>query len=172
MSDMTDPRWDSRVQAVWATAGEHSDENVLAATEELAAERPPGDPDALHERASACDYAGREAAAEPLYRQALDAGLTGERRSAALIQLASTLRNLGRATEAVDLLEAEIATTPQDGLDDPRAAFLALALFDSRRHETALSTALGALAPHLTRYQRAVQHYADELLTIGNTPTR
>ncbi len=163
MTAAHDPAWEARVEAVWASAGEHSDAEVVAAIEELAAERPAGDPAAAHELASAHDYAGRASSAEPLYRRALHAGLTGQRRSRALIQLASTLRNLGRATEAVDLLDDEIATTPGDGLHDARAAFLALALADTGRHEAALSTALAALAPHLPRYQRAVQHYADEL---------
>lgn len=167
MSDAGDLGWEARVRAVWDSAGEHSENDVVAAVEALTAERPAGDPAACYELASAYDYAGREAAAEPLYRQALEAGLTGERRSSALIQIASTLRNLGRPAEAVDLLMAEVTAGPDDGLHDARAAFLALALGDLGQHDKALHLALTALAPHLPRYQRAVQHYADEL---GRTP--
>jgi hypothetical protein len=39
----------------------------------------------------------------PLYWQALETGLTGERRRRAVIQLASSLRNLGRPAESVAL---------------------------------------------------------------------
>jgi hypothetical protein len=47
-----------------------------------------------------------------VYRQALDAGLGGYRRRRTVIQLASTLRNLGRPEESVALLTAERDTDP------------------------------------------------------------
>lgn len=81
MTNADDPRWEARVQAVWATAGESSDDEVVAAIDALATERPVGDPAVLYEQASAYDYAGQESTAEPLYREALNAGLTGERGS-------------------------------------------------------------------------------------------
>jgi hypothetical protein len=153
--------WDRRVDEVWATAAERTDDDVFAAVCALADERPEGDPDALFELASAYDYIGREAAAEPYYREALNAGLAGARRPRALIQLASTLRNLGRAAEGAELLRAEMS----DGdLADVRAAFLALMLVDSGRPEEAVARALLALARHLTQFRRAVTFYADELL--------
>jgi len=89
-----------------------------------------------------------------------------------VVQLASTLRDRGRAAEAVDLLEAEVAAAPEDGLEDVRAAFLALAPSDTGRHEAAPRTALAALAPHPPRYQRAVRHSAAELdATPAAAPT-
>jgi tetratricopeptide (TPR) repeat protein len=149
------------VNKIWATAAERSEDDVFEAVCALADERPEGDPDALFERGSAYDYIGREAAAEPFYREALNAGLAGERRPRALIQLASTLRNLGRAAEGADILRAEVG----DGdFADARAAFLALMLLDSGRPDEAVARALLALARHLTRYRRAVTYYADELL--------
>jgi len=39
-------------------------------------------------------------------------------------------------------------------------AFLAPALVDTGREREALSHALGALAPHLPRYQRSLANYA------------
>lgn len=134
---------------------------MLAAILTLADERPEGDADALFERASAYDYVGREAEAEPCYRAALGAGLAGDRRPRALIQLASTLRNLGRAAEGADLLRSE---TGDEGLADVRAAFLALLLLDAGRPDEAVARALLALARHLPEYRRAVTYYADELL--------
>ena len=154
--------WDDRVQKVWATAAERSDDDVFEAICALADERTEDDPDALFERASAYDYIGREAEAEPFYRRALDAGLAGERRSRALIQLASTLRNLGRAAEGADLIRAE-PDFPTE-LADARAAFLALMLVDSGRPDEALGRALLALAEHMVDYRRALTYYAGELL--------
>jgi tetratricopeptide (TPR) repeat protein len=153
--------WDERVNAVWSTAAQRSEDDVLVMILALADERPERDPDALFERASAYDYVGREAEAEPCYRQALEAGLAGARRPRALIQLASTLRNLGRAAEGVDLLNAEPGGSD---LSDVRAAFMALMLLDAGRPDEAVGRALLALARHLTEYRRAVTFYADELL--------
>ena len=153
--------WDERVNAVWSTAAQRSEDDVLTTILAMAAERPEGDPDALFERASAYDYVGREAEAEPCYRRALAAGLAGERRPRALVQLASTLRNLGRAAEGADLLRTEAV---DDELADVRAAFLALMLLDSGRPDEAVGRALLALARHLPQYRRAVTYYADELL--------
>jgi hypothetical protein len=156
--------WDERVDAVWAAAAEWSEDDVLAAVFELAAERPDSDPDALFERGSAYDYVGREAEAETCYRAALAAGLSGPRRPRALIQLASTLRNLGRAAEGADLLRAGGGGDVPADLADVHAAFLALMLLDAGRPDEAVGRALLALARHLTQYRRAVTFYADELL--------
>jgi Tetratrico peptide repeat len=154
--------WEQRVDELWATAGERTEDEVLAAVLALADERPADDPDALFERAGAYDYVGREAQAEPLYRQALAAGLAGVRRPRAVIQLASTLRNLGRPAEGAALIRAE-PDFPAD-MADARAAFLALTLLDSGRPDEALGRALLALAGHLVDYRRALTHYANELL--------
>jgi len=57
---------------------------------------------------------------------------------------------------------------PQDPaakrLDDAVRAFLALALTDVGREREAVSLALGALAPHLPRYQRSLGNYARALV--------
>jgi len=124
--------WDSRVAEVWAAADGLSDEAVLASIDALVAERTTergaDDPAALFESASVRDYLGRESDAEPLYRAAIAAGLDGERRPQAVIQLASTLRNLGRAEEAVALLSDHLERHAADEWTAPGAAFLALAL--------------------------------------------
>ncbi|WP_320673180.1 tetratricopeptide repeat protein [Patulibacter defluvii] len=155
--------WDARVAAVWAAAGDRDEAAVVADLLALVDERPAGDAAALYEHASALDFAGREAEAEPLYRQALAAGLDDERRPRAQIQLASTLRNLGRPAAAVELLERAIAAAPDDDLAPARAAFLALALVDDRRPAAAVAAALAALAPHVPEYGGAVARYAAAL---------
>ena len=129
----------------------------------LAGERPEDDPVALFERAGARDSAGLEADAEVLYRRALAGGLDDERRTQATIQLASTIRNLGKIDEARELLRAEYEREPRGPLHDAAAAFYALALVSSGESERAASIALQALAPHLPRYTRSVTGYAREI---------
>jgi len=152
--------WDEQVAAVWASAPQRSEAEVLAAIEALAAQRPADDAAALYERASAFDFVGSEADAEPLYRAALAAGLDAHRRPRAVIQLASTLRNLRRPAESVELLRDEIAVGHDDGLADARTAFLALALVDLGEPVEAVGETLTALARHLPEYGRAVTGYA------------
>jgi tetratricopeptide (TPR) repeat protein len=154
-----DEQWDERLADAWATLDERPEREFVAAIDELTAELGPDDGIASFERAAARDSTGRSDLAVPLYREALDRGLTGERRRRAVIQLASSLRNLGDLSASVELLEAELAEPP-DLLDDAVRAFLALALVDSGRAREAVSHALIALAPHLPRYQRSVANYA------------
>ena len=66
--------------------------------------------------------------------------------------------------QSVDMLREEISHVgPQDRLHDARVAFMALALVDAGRPVDGVAEALTALAPHLTRYRRAVTAYIDEL---------
>lgn len=155
--------WQERVDTVWADDA-LSDEERIDRIDRLAAERPAGDAIALFERAGARDSAGLEAAAEPLYRAALESGLDDERRTQAVIQLASTIRNLGRVDESLALLRTEYERGAGAPLHDATAAFYALALASNGDAATATSVALKALAPHLTRYTRSVSAYADELV--------
>jgi hypothetical protein len=155
--------WESRVAAVWAVAESTPDESVLVAIDALVAERGADDAAALFEAASVRDYLSREAEAEPLYRAAITAGLDAERHPQAVIQLASTLRNLGRAAEAVDLLNDLLAEHASDEWTAPAAAFLALSLASDGRERDAASVALYALADSLPVYSSAVKRYALEL---------
>lgn len=158
----TEDQWQARVDAVWADEG-LGDQDRIVRIDALAAERGEDDAVGLFERAGARDSAGEEAAAEELYRRALDAGLDEDRRIQATIQLASTLRNLGRPDESLALLEPERATNGP--YRDAVAAFHALALASSGDPTGGLAVALEALAPHLPRYVRSVTAYAGELRT-------
>lgn len=151
--------WEQRISALWASIDEHSEEEFLARMEELVAELPEDSAVAVFERAASLDSTGHSDLAVPLYRQALELGLPGERRRRAVIQLASSLRNLGRAPESIALLTAE-RDAGSDHLDDAVSAFLALALVDTGREREAVSLALTALAGHLPRYQRSLANYA------------
>src|SRR3954470_8126841 len=166
---MTTEDWEHRIATLWARIDDHEPEDFRARIDALAAELPPGDPAALFERACANDSTARGDVAEPLYREALAAGLTGIRRRRAVIQLASTLRNLGHADESVALLSGE-RDAGSDELDDAVTAFLALALTDMEREREAAGLALEALARHLPRYNRSLANYARELSSSPATP--
>ena len=157
-----DPVWERRVAELWAAFDDREPTIFLADMRSLIGELPLDHPAALFELASAHDSLGQEAEAEPLYRAALEGGLDTFRRRRAVIQLGSTLRNLGRANEAVALLHHERGEPP-DELDVAVAAFLALALADAGKPREALSIALGALAPHLPRYSHSLSNYAKAL---------
>lgn len=95
----------------------------------------------------------------PLYREALARGLSGYKGRRAKIQLSSSLRNIGQADEGVKLLTPELVA-PSDELDDAVRACLALCLADLGREREGLALVIGALAPHLPRYQRSMANYA------------
>ncbi|MER5965662.1 tetratricopeptide repeat protein [Streptomyces sp. NPDC002057] len=163
--------WEGRVASLWERLDRYEPADFRARVAALAAERPADDAAALFERAAAHDSTGLPAEAVELYTRALDRGLTGLRRRRAVIQLASSLRNLGRPDRSVELLTAE-RDLPADRLDADETAlagavdaFLALALADTGRDREAAALALGALAPLLPRYNRSLTHYARALLT-------
>jgi tetratricopeptide (TPR) repeat protein len=155
--------YDQRSEELWASIDDYDEEVFRAKIDELVAELPANSPVAAFERGCAFDSTGHPDRAIPLYRRALALGLEGERRRRAVIQQASSLRNLGQVSESLELLRAELEQ-PSDRLDDAVRAFLALALVDSGRERDAASIALAALAPHLPRYQRSLGNYARDLV--------
>jgi hypothetical protein len=159
--------WEQRVAALWTTLDEHAPEDFRAKVDALAGDLPAGDARGLFERACANDSTGRPDVAAPLYRQALATGLSGIRRRRAVIQMASSLRNLGQAEESVRLLRAE-REAGSDELDDAVVATLALALADTGRAREAAGLAIGALARHLPRYNRSMANYARALVEERN----
>ena len=160
------PTWETELAALWSQLDSLSAADFVSRMDRVAA----GIPDpalALFERAGARDSVGQEAEAVTLYRAALAAGLSGVRRRRAVIQLASSLRNVGQVAEGLRLLQEEkerAESEPSGELQDELAAFLALMLVDSGREREAVAALLTALAPHLQLYQRSVRNYARLLL--------
>jgi tetratricopeptide (TPR) repeat protein len=148
---------------LWASIDAYTEEAFARRMEELLAELPEDSAVAAFERACAYDSTGHSDRAVALYRRAIELGLEGERRRRAIIQMASSLRNVGRVSESVALLRAE-REAGSDDLDDAVIAFLALALADSGSEREAVSLALTALARHLPRYQRSLAAYAADLV--------
>ena len=161
----TDAAWESRVAALWQAIDRYEAQAFVEQIESLVAEIPSENAIGLFERASAHDSTGRPDLAVPLYRAALKAGLNGLRRRRATIQLASSLRNLGNAGEAADLLFAEL-DAPFDELEGAVRGFLALALVDLGREREAVAHGLIALAKYLPRYNRSLARYASEIASL------
>src|ERR687898_1120945 len=99
--------WEQRVADLWASIDDHSEEEFLARMDALVAELPADSARGAFERASAFDSTGHPDQAAPLYRRALELGLDGGFRRQAVIQLASSLRNLGQPQKSVELLTVE-----------------------------------------------------------------
>ncbi|MEU2581846.1 tetratricopeptide repeat protein [Streptomyces avermitilis] len=159
---VTTENWDERVAAAWATFDDYAEEDAAdfrAVIDALVAELPDDSALGPFEQACAWDSTGHSDKAAPLYREALARGLSGYRGRRAKIQLSSSLRNIGQPEEGVKLLTPEL-DGPSDELDDAVRACLALCLADLGREREGLSLVLGALAPHLPRYQRSMANYA------------
>ncbi|WNM34660.1 tetratricopeptide repeat protein [Streptomyces sp. Li-HN-5-11] len=154
--------WEDRVAAAWARFDDYAEEEgaeFRTLIDALVAELPGDSPLGPFEQACAWDSTGHSDRAVPLYREALARGLSGYRGRRAKIQLSSSLRNIGQAEEGVKLLTPEL-DAPSDELDDAVRACLALCLSSLGRDREGLSLVLGALAPHLPRYQRSMANYA------------
>ncbi|MFJ3230158.1 tetratricopeptide repeat protein [Streptomyces sp. NPDC086787] len=162
--------WEDRVTAAWATFDDYPEERAAdfrAVIDALVAELPEGSPLGPFEQACAWDSTGHSDRAAPLYREALAHGLSGYKGRRAKIQLSSSLRNIGQPEEGVKLLTPEL-DAPSDELDDAVRACLALCLSSLGRDREGLSLVLGALAPHLPRYQRSMANYARAMVEPGD----
>jgi tetratricopeptide (TPR) repeat protein len=156
--------WEERIDDVWAdAAGDLVDEEVIARIDALAAERGPDDARAEFERAGARDSAGRPAEAIELYRRAMALGLDEEHRPQCVVQLASSLRNVGEYEAALEVIRVEDEAHPDGKYRDAIAVVHALVLASSGRPAQGLSVALLALVPHLPRYHRSMTAYAHEI---------
>jgi len=164
-----DSTWEQRVADLWSAIELHEPDAFVAQMDALTMELPLHSAVGLFERGSAQDSTGHPELAVPLYQAALNAGLTGLRRRRATIQLASSMRNLGNAQEAANLLTAEIHAT-SDELDGAVHAFLALALADLGQEREALAISLTALSRYLPRYNRSLARYASEIAQPNGAP--
>jgi tetratricopeptide (TPR) repeat protein len=164
--DTIDTTWETRCAELWRAIDSFEPAAFVAEVDRLASELPVDSAVGSFERGCAQDSTGNPDKAVPLYRAALSAGLTGLRRRRAVIQMASSIRNLGDPGEAARLLTAE-SGAGSDELDDAVSAFLALALADLGREREALSHILQALSKYLPRYNRSLARYASELVRTG-----
>jgi predicted Zn-dependent protease len=124
--------------------------------------------DELIAQAYAHDRSGDEHGAIRYYDAAYRLGVPEDQRERFLVGYGSTLRNVGRAEEAVAILAQAVADHP----DYPAfAAFLALALADAGHPKAALAAMLGcaldaAREGAFDSYERALGVYHRELLGV------
>lgn len=118
--------------------------------------------------AYACDRVGREHDAVVYYTRAWELGGPADDRAGFLLGYGSTLRNVGRADDAIGILGEAVLAYPDHAA---LRAFLALALHSSGHHALALATMLEAglaVAPTaFAPYRRALGDYLDELHAAG-----
>ncbi|MFL6114653.1 MAG: tetratricopeptide repeat protein [Catenulispora sp.] len=156
-----------RAAALFAAIDDYDEAGFLAAVDALAAELPEDDADGVFHRACARDSWGHSDLAVPLYARALElGGLSGENRRRAVIQMSSSLRNVGRVEEALATLQKE-RELGEDHLSDALDCTIALCLSTLGRDREGLSLVLVALAEHLPRYHRSMANYGRALLEPG-----
>ncbi len=117
---------------------------------------------AAFDTAAKRDSHGEGAAAIPEYERALALGLGADERCQALLGLGSSLRNVGRAEEAVRVLRAAVDEFPEHAA---MRAFLALALHslgDGRQAMVTLLDLVTRYAP-IGPYARSLGGYRDAL---------
>lgn len=120
---------------------------------------------AKFELANALDYLGRESEAIPLYEEAIRMGLSAEYHAYALLQLGSSLRNVGRVDEAVQMLtdaEQRYPKIPSISM------FRGLSLYSQGNHAEALKAVLKAMLSHvqssdIKRYKQGIENYVEDI---------
>lgn len=111
------------------------------------------------EQAFAYDREGFEAEAIPHYERAIAARLEDEQLRKALLGLGSSLRNVDRVDESVEVLEDAVRRFP----DDPALpVFLAFSLWSAGRGNEAVALLARRLGEG-TGYERAIGEYAADV---------
>lgn len=125
----------------------------------------PHHPLVLFEVGGSYDVMGEEELAIPYYRNAITEGLSGDDRQECLVCLGSSLRVVGEAEEAVDVLRQAVEEYP----DRPSArVFLALALQADGDVNEAVAALLDVILETTTdedikAFSGAIEYYRDEL---------
>jgi tetratricopeptide (TPR) repeat protein len=160
-------RLEAEIAAVYAARDRDDMQPTVDAFEAMLA-ADPGNPRLVYEVAGAYDTAGDEARAAGLYERALRDGLEGDARVRCLLQYGSTLRNLGRHVESIDLLQDAVHQYPDSV---PLRIWLALSLHAGARSDRAVADLLDlaadlSTAPDLDRYRPALRGNAEYLRAL------
>lgn len=157
---------ESEIAALWETDDEQA---RLVAAQQLV-DGHPGDPRLVFELAGAKDAMGDEHGAIGLYEEALAGGLREPHRHRAQLQLASSLRVVGRAAEAQGLVAEVLEARPHN-----TAALMLRALVqaDLGQERQAVADLIRATLEATTdvdtqAYRRALRAYADELAPVAH----
>lgn len=156
--------WKPELDAILGARHGGRTEHLLDLLRKLDA-RHPNVAEINHQLAWTLQTSGAPADSLSYYEKAVALGLTPNEHANALIGLATTLRSLGQAARAAEVLRSGQLQFP-DNREFP--VFLALALHDLGQHSEALRLALIALAdtsddPGVTAHQRTLRHEAGRL---------
>ncbi len=126
-------------------------------------EQHPEVPRVLYEVGGAYDTAGEEETALGFYERALAAGLIGDIRRRCFLQYGSTLRNVARFEESLEVFASAREQFPKSAA---LAVFEAITLHAAGRPNAALGAALTIIADHvstgdLDRYKPAIRGNAE-----------
>ncbi|MCM3694889.1 tetratricopeptide repeat protein [Microbacterium oleivorans] len=163
---MTDAVY-AELDRLLAERDRHDMAPTLAALKAIHDEHPT-DARVLYEYAGAHDTAGQEEAAAELYERALAAGLEGDVRRRCLLQYGSTLRNLDRFDESIEVFGAARVEFPDAA---SLAVFEAITLHAAGQVHASLGSLLDVIADHvdsaeLERYKPAIRGNAAYLLEL------
>ncbi|WP_421385247.1 tetratricopeptide repeat protein [Bacillus salacetis] len=156
------PNWDALVEEGWEN--QYDEQKLINFFTELL-RRHPESARANFELGNAYDFLGQEQRAIPLYEEAIKLGLDKEFEAYALLQLGSSLRNVGRLDEAIEILSVAEARFP--GIPTV-SMFLSMALFNGNKHKEALQTLLSSMiynndTPDIKRYGKGLEYYIKNL---------
>jgi cyanophycin synthetase len=162
---------------VVAARGEHEFEAEIAAVRELVDDDErvraagslvvahPSDPRLLHELASELHRVGQDTEAIVRYREALGAGLKEPYRHRAQLQLAASLRVVGRPNEALTLLDDVLLQHPGNTAATMLLALVRTDLGEDRQAVADLIRAVleGTTDPETQAYRHELRRFADDL---------
>jgi cyanophycin synthetase len=152
---------EAAIAELWANPDEQA--RILAA--QALADTAVGDPRLIFELASAHDSAGDDQQAIALYDKALGAGLREPHRHRALMQQASSYRNVGDLAGARRILDALSEQRPGSAAV---AAFRALTMLDQGEQKGAVADLINVLLSRSgdaddDAYRESLHRYAEEL---------
>ena len=158
-------RGEHEAEAAIAELSANPDEQLRVVAAQTLADTDPGDPRLIFELAVAHDSAGDDHQAIALYDKALGAGLREPHRHRALIQQASSYRNVGDLAAARRILDGLSGQRPDSAAV---AAFRALTMLDQGEASAAVANLINVLLSHSgdaddEAYRAALHRYVEEL---------
>jgi cyanophycin synthetase len=159
-------RGEHEAEAAIAELWANPDEQARIAAAQALADTDPGDPRLIFELASAYDSASEEQQAIALYDRALGAGLREPHRHRALLQQASSYRNVGDLTAARRILDGLSVQRPGSAAV---AAFRALTMLDQGEAPAAVADLINVLLSRSgggddEAYRAALHRHVEEIL--------
>ena len=165
----TDDETLQRLDEIFAARDRNDMAPTIKAALEVLAEHP-DDAIVLYEVGGAYDTDRQEDVALGYYHRAMDAGLEGHRLRQCYLQLGSTLRNLGRFEESLEVFAEGCARFPDS---ESLVLFRALSLHAAGRTHAALGSVFELIADRLRtdevqRYEAAIRGNAAYLESLDS----